>query len=317
MRVAILDDYLRCSRELADWSRVESRADIEVFTEPLGTPDRIVDALGEFDVLCLMRDRTPLPETTLARLDRLAYITFTGGVNNTLDLAAAAAHGITVSHTSGGVTASTTELIWALTMATTRQLSANDASLRAGTWQRTLGTVLSGKTLGVIGLGRLGRRIAEYARVFDMTVLAWSRHLTAAAAAEVGARRVDLDELLATSDVVTVHVPLTDDSRGLIGARELALMKPTAYLINTSRGPIVDEAALVQALHGGTIAGAGLDVYAAEPVDPDHPLIAAPNTVLLPHLGFVSRENLAVFYQDSADNIAAWLDGTPIRVVTA
>jgi phosphoglycerate dehydrogenase-like enzyme len=317
MKVAILDDYLRCSRELADWSRVESRADITVFTEPLGTPERVVAALRDFEVLCLMRDRTPLSAATLAHLDRLAYITFTGGVNKTLDLGAATGRGITVSRTGGGVSASTIELIWALIMATARQLPANDASLRAGTWQRTLGTVLAGKTLGVVGLGRLGRRIAECGRFFDMDVVAWSRSLSNETAAAVGARRVDRDELLATADVVTLHVPLTDDSRGLIGARELALMKPTAYLVNTSRGPIVDEAALVDALRRGTIAGAGLDVYDLEPIPADHPLIGAPNAVLLPHLGFVSRENLAVFYQDSADNIAAWLDGAPIRLVTA
>jgi phosphoglycerate dehydrogenase-like enzyme len=317
MRVAILDDYLHCAREVADWSLVASRADITVFAEPLGAPDRVVEALRDFEILCLMRDRQPLPADTLAALPKLAFITFTGSRNATLDTGAALARGIQVSCTTGGVAGSTTELIWALIMATVRQLPANEASLRSGRWQATLGSVLAGTTLGIIGLGRLGTRIAEFGRCFDMSVVAWSPHLTDEAAAASGSRRVDRDELLSTSDVVTIHVPLNSGTRGLVGAAELALMKPTAFLINTSRGPIVEEQALIDALHVGTIAGAGLDVYDTEPLPADHPLLAAPNTVLLPHLGFVSRENLAVFYQDSADNIAAFLDGAPVRLVTA
>src|SRR5262245_25697080 len=245
MKVGILDDYLQCAFELADWSRVASRAEVSVFTEPLRGADRIVEALRDFEVLCLMRDRMPLSADTLARLENLAFITFTGGRNQTLDTGAALARGIQVSYTGGALTASTTELIWALIMATVRQLPANDASLRAGTWQRTLGTVLAGKTLGIIGLGRLGRRIAAYGNVFDMSVIAWSPHLTDEAATAAGAHRVDRDELLSTADVVTVHVALNAGTRGLIGARELGLMKPSAYLINTSRGPIVDETALI------------------------------------------------------------------------
>ncbi len=317
MKVAILDDYLHCARDVADWSRVTSRADITVFTEPLGAPDRVVEALRDFEILCLMRDRQPLSADTLAALPKLAFISFTGGRNATLDTAAALARGIQVSHTTGGVGGSTSELIWALIMATVRQLPANEASLRSGRWQATLGTVLGGKTLGIIGLGRLGTRIADFGRCFDMSVVAWSPHLTDERAAAAGARRVERDELLSTADVVTIHVPLTSGTRGLVGADELALMKPTAFLINTSRGPIVDERSLIRALHAGTIAGAGLDVYDTEPLPADHPLLRAPNTVLLPHLGFVSRENLAMFYQNSADNIAAFLDGAPIRSVTA
>jgi phosphoglycerate dehydrogenase-like enzyme len=317
MRVAILDDYLHCAREVADWRRVTSRADVIVFTEPLGPPDRVVEALRDFEILCLMRDRQPLAANTLAALPKLAFISFTGSHNATLDTAAALARGIQVSYTTGGVASSTTELIWGLIMATVRQLPANEASLRSGRWQATLGSVLGGKTLGIIGLGRLGQRIAEFGQCFDMSVVAWSPHLTDEVAAASGARRVDRDELLSTSDVVTIHVPLNSGTHGLVGADELALMKPTAFLINTSRGPIVDEEALIGALHRGTIAGAGLDVYDTEPLPADHPLLGAPNTVLLPHLGFVSRENLAVFYQNSADNIAAFLDGEPVRLVTA
>jgi phosphoglycerate dehydrogenase-like enzyme len=316
MKVAILDDYLHCARDVADWSRVESRAPITVFTSPLGTPDRVVDALQHFEILCLMRDRQPLSGEAIAALPKLAFITFTGGSNATLDTAAAAARRVQISHTTSSVTASTTELIWALIMATVRQLPANDASLRAGRWQATLGGVLAGKTLGIIGLGRIGKRIAEFGRFFDMTVVAWSPHLTDDVAAAAGARRVDRNELLASSDVVTLHVPLSAGTRALIGANELAAMKPTAFLVNTSRGPIVDETALVDALRNDTIAGAGLDVYDTEPLPADHPLTRAPNAVLLPHLGFVSRENMAVLYQDSADNIAAWLDGAPIRLLS-
>ncbi len=317
MKVAILDDYLHCARDVADWSRVASRAEITVLTEPIGPPDRVVEALRDFEILCLMRDRQPLAADTLAALPKLAFISFTGSRNATLDTAAALARGIRVSYTTGGVTASTTELIWALIMSTVRQLPANEASLRSGHWQATLGSVLGGKTLGIIGLGRLGQRIAEFGRCFDMSVVAWSPHLTDERAAAAGARRVERDELLSTADVVTIHVPLNSGTRGLIAADEIALMKPTAFLVNTSRGPIVDERSLIRALHAGTIAGAGLDVYDTEPLPADHPLLAAPNTVLLPHLGFVSRENLALFYQNSADNIAAFLDGAPVRVVTA
>jgi phosphoglycerate dehydrogenase-like enzyme len=314
MKIAVLDDYLGCARELADWSGVESRASVTVFREPVTDP---VGVLAEFDVLCLMRDRMPLPAATLARLPHLKLISFTGASNATLDIAAASAHGIQVCRTERGVPAATSELIWALILATVRRLPANDAALRAGRWQHSLGVVLAGRTLGIIGLGRLGQRVAGYANAFGMRVLATSRHLTDEQAAEHGAIRVDLDALLEQSDVVTVHVPLSDSSRGLLGERELRLLRPSAYLINTSRGPIVDETALVAALRTGRIAGAGLDVYDREPVAAGHPLLDAPNTVLLPHLGFVTRESLTLMYEDTVANVMAWLDGAPVRLVTA
>ena len=315
MRVAIVDDYLRCALEVADWSRVASRAEITVFNEPFADAGAIIDALRDFDAVCLMRDRTPISADTLAALPKLRFISFTGRNNATLDMAAASARGIPMSKTDTGVNESTSELIWALIMSLARQIPANDASLRQGHWQHRLGITLAGKTLGVIGLARMGSRIAEIGRTFGMNVIAWSPRLTDEAASAVGAQRVDRDALLTDADIVTVHVALNAGTRGLIGERELSLMKPTAYLVNTSRGPIVDEAALVRALHAGTIAGAGLDVYDIEPIPADHPLIAAPNTVLLPHIGFVTRENMAIFYQDSADNVAAWLDGSPVRLV--
>jgi phosphoglycerate dehydrogenase-like enzyme len=315
MKIAVLDDYLRCAREAADWSGIDSRAEVKVFHEPFGSPEETVRELRDFDALCLMRDRTPLSAQTLSQLPKLRFITFTGARNSTLDIPAAQARGVVVSRTGGGLKQSTTELVWALLMATVRQLPENEASLRAGAWQATLGTVLSGKTLGIVGLGRIGARIAAYAQVFEMNVLAWSRSLTEADARAHGAKRVDFDDLLSGSDVVTLHVPLSDSSRGLIGERELDLMKPTAYLINTSRGPLVDTDALIAALHAGSIAGAGLDVYDREPVTAGEPLLVAPNLVLLPHLGFVSRENMAVYYQESIENLEAWLAGSPIRAL--
>jgi phosphoglycerate dehydrogenase-like enzyme len=315
MRVAILDDYLQCARDVADWSRVTSRAEVTVFTEHLGAPDRVVEALRDFEILCLMRDRQPLSADTLAELPKLAFISFTGGRNGTLDVAAAQARGIKISHTTRGVASSTTELIWALIMATVRQLPANEASLRSGRWQATLGSVLGGKTLGIIGLGRLGKRIADFGRCFDMSVVAWSPHLTDERAAAAGARRVERDELLSTADVVTIHVPLNSGTRGLIGADEIALMKPTAFLVNTSRGPIVDEAALLEVLRDRRIAGAGLDVYDVEPLPAGHPLRTAPNTVLTPHLGYVSTGNYEQFYGDAVEDIAAFRAGKPVRVL--
>jgi phosphoglycerate dehydrogenase-like enzyme len=313
MKVAILDDYLRCARELADWSAVDARAELVVFHEPLADP---VAALSDVDIACLMRDRTPLSAATLAQLPNLRLITFTGAGNATLDAAAAIAQGIEVCYTDRGVPESTTELIWALIMAVVRQLPANDASLRSGHWQHSAGTVLARRTLGIVGLGRLGTRIAGYAQAFGMSVTAWSPNLTDERAAAAGARRVGFDELLAGSDIVTVHVPLSRSSRGLIGGRELALMRPTAYLVNTSRGPIVDQAALIAALTERRIAGAGLDVYDEEPLPAGHPLLDAPNTVLLPHLGFVTRENLTLMYEDTVANVLAFLDGAPIRRVS-
>jgi phosphoglycerate dehydrogenase-like enzyme len=313
--MAILDDYLACAREVADWNTVESRVDITVFHQAFASPTETIAALRDFEIVCLMRDRTPLSAQTLAHLPNLRFITFTGRNNATLDIAAAVARGITVSYTERQVVESTTELIWALIMSVVRQLPANDSALRAGHWQHTVGMTLIGKTLGVVGLGRIGTPIARFGRAFGMDVVAWSPRLTDDGAAAVGARRVDFDALLASSDVVTLHVALNDGTRGLIGARELELMRPGAYLINTSRGPIVDQEALIEALHKGTIAGAGLDVYDQEPLPAGHPLISAPNTVLLPHLGFVTRETMTMFYEDSAENVEAWLDGTPIRVI--
>ncbi len=316
MKVAVLDDYLGLARELVDWSAVDAHATVTVFTEAFASPAETVAALQGFDVVCCMRDRTPLSAETLAQLPDLKLITYQLRGNATLDTKAALAQGIAVANTSRTVSESTSELIWALILAVVRQLPANDASVRAGEWQHSVGTGLAGKTLGIVGLGKLGRKVASYAQVFGMTVIAWSPRLTDELATEVGATRVEFDELLRTADIVTVHVALKPETRGLIGAREIALMRSSAYLINTSRGPIVSESALVAALNDGAIAGAGLDVFDREPLPVDDPILVAPNTVLSPHLGFVTRENMRVFYEDTVENVAAWLDGTPIRLVS-
>ena len=239
----------------------------------------------------------------------------TGMGNAAIDMHAARARGVTVCGTNGLPTP-TAELTWGLILALTRRIAAEDAAVRAGGWQHTIGPELAGRPLGVIGLGRQGRQVAAIGRAFQMEVLAWSENLDAATAREAGATRVERDELLARADVVSVHLRLSARTRGLIGAGELALMRPSGYLVNTSRGPIVDEAALLAALHNGTIAGAALDVYDAEPLPVDHPLRTAPNTVLTPHIGYVSTGTYDVFYGDAVEDIAAWRRGEPVRVLS-
>ncbi len=260
------------------------------------------------------------PRTLIERLPNLKLITIVGRSLPNLDLAAASDHGVLVSHSDfasprfRSVRDATPELAWGLMIAAARNLGEEHRRMRDGGWQTTTGVTLSGKTIGLLGLGRVGKRMAGYAKAFGMQAIAWSQNLTEEAAAAVGASRVEKATLLRESDVVSVHLVLSERTRGLIGAPELALMKPTAYLINTSRGPIVDEAALIAALETGRIAGAGLDVYDVEPLPPDHPLRRLPNATLTPHLGYVTREMLSAFYADTVDAVVAWLDGTPVRV---
>ena len=261
-----------------------------------------------------MRERTPFPRALLERLPRLRLLVTTGMRNASIDVKAAKERGITVCGTSG-LPYPTAELAWGLVLALFRRIPAEDRASREGRWQTTVGLGLNGKTLGVLGLGTLGSRVAKYGRAFDMEVLAWSQNLTAARAAEVGATLVSKDELLQRSDVVSVHLVLSDRTRGLIRARELGLMKRTAYLVNTSRGPIVDEAALLHALENGTIAGAGLDVFEVEPLPPDHPFLRLPSTVVTPHLGYVTEETYRIFFGHAVENIKAFLDGKPVRVL--
>jgi phosphoglycerate dehydrogenase-like enzyme len=317
--VAILDDYAGVALELADWSPVQNRADITVFDRHLAE-EEAVQALQPFDVICTLRERMALPRKLIERLPNLKLITIVGMSLANLDMAAATDRGILVTHPDftnprfGGVGNATPELAWGLMIATVRSLAEEHRRMRGGGWQATTGMVLSGKTLGLLGLGRIGTRMTRYAAAFGMDVIAWSQDLTAEAAAAVGARRVEKETLFAESDVVSIHLVLSDRTRGLVAEPELALMKPSAYLINTSRGPIVNEAALIAALRTGQIAGAGLDVYDLEPPPPDHPLRFLPNVTLSPHLGYVTREMLGAVYTDTVEAVAAWLDGAPIRI---
>ena len=319
MKVAILDDYARIALEVADWSPVQARTEVVVFDRHL-SEDEAAEALKDFDVLVTVRERMALPGSLIERLPKLKLITIIGMSLPNLDMAAATRRGVIVCHSNFGAPAfrsvanATPELAWGLMIATVRHLAQEHRRMREGGWQSTTGMILAGKTLGLLGLGRIGKRMAEYARVFGMPAIAWSQNPTAAAAAEVGVQRVEKDELFARADVVSIHLVLSDRTRGLVTARELGLMKPTAYLINTSRGPIVEEAALIEALGADRIAGAGIDVYWDEPPPADHPLRAMDNVTLTPHLGYVTRETLHAFYSDSIEAVAAFLGGAAIRV---
>jgi phosphoglycerate dehydrogenase-like enzyme len=318
-RVAILDDYAGMALELADWSPVQSRSEISVFDRHLSETEA-AEILRPFDVLCTVRERMALPRTLIERLPNLKLVTIVGKSLPNLDMAAASECGVLVAHSDfanprfAAVRDATPELAWGLMIATVRNLADEHRRMRDGGWQNSVGVTLSGKTLGLLGLGRTGKRMAEYGGVFGMEVIAWSQNLTEETAAASGARRVEKAALFESSDVVSIHLVLSERTRGLVGEPELALMRPHAYLINTSRGPIVDEAALVAALQTGRIAGAGLDVFDVEPPAPDHPLRRLPNVTLSPHLGYVTREMLAAFYSDTIEAVVAWLDGTPIRI---
>jgi phosphoglycerate dehydrogenase-like enzyme len=315
MRAAVLDDYQGVARGYADWDSLDG-VEVTVFQDHLSTEDAVAERLAPFEIVVAMRERTPFPRSLLERLPDLRLLVTTGARNASIDLAAAQEHGVTVCAT-GYVSPPTSELTWALILALARHLPEEDANVRAGRWQTTIGADLAGRTLAVLGLGRLGRRVARVAQAFEMDVIGWSQNLTAEQAAEAGAELVSKDDLFRRADILTVHVVLSDRSRGLVGARELALMKPTAYLVNTSRGPIVDEAALLDALHAGRIAGAGLDVFATEPLPADHPLRTAPRTVLTPHIGYVTAGTYDIFYRDAVDDIARWRAGDPVRVLSA
>src|SRR5579885_340014 len=319
LKVAILDDYVRIALQSADWPVLRGKAEITVFDRHL-TQDEAAAALKPFDVLCTVRERMSLPRSLFERLPNLKMVTIIGMSLPKLDMAAATDHGVIVAHSNfsnplyANIVNGTPELTWGLMIATVRNMSVEDRRMRAGGWQSTVGIILAGRTLGLLGLGRIGKRMAAYGRVFGMEVIAWSQNLTDEAAAAAGARRVEKDDLFRLSDVLSIHVQLSDRTRGLVTARELALMKPEAYLINTSRGPIVVEADLVAALREGRIAGAGIDVFDLEPPPPDHPFRSMDNVTLTPHLGYVTRETLKAFYSDTLEAVVAYANGAPIRV---
>lgn len=315
-RVAVLDDYQDVALQMADWHALPDDVEVQVFRDHLKDTNAVAERLHSFDIVVAMRERTPFNRALLEQLPNLRLLITTGRRNASIDTQAATDCGVTVCGTEG-LGYPTAELTWGLILGLARQIPREDQATRQGQWQVSLGVGLNGKTLGLIGLGRLGSQVATIGKAFQMRLLAWSQNLTAERAAEYGATRVGKDELLAQSDVVSIHLILSDRTRGLLGARDLALMKPGAYLINTSRGPIVDEAALIRALQQKTIAGAGLDVFDDEPLPLDHPFRRLGNIVITPHVGYVTNEGYRVFYGHAVEDIQAFLSGAPVRVISA
>jgi phosphoglycerate dehydrogenase-like enzyme len=307
MKVAILDDYQNVALTMADWSGVSKHARIDVFNDHLANLDAVAARLEPYQVVAVMRERTPLRRELLERLPNLKMIASNAPRNASIDMAAAAERGITVTHSSYS-SSPTVELTWALILAGARHIVAESQAVRRGGWQHTIGDDLAEKTLGIIGLGSIGNRVATVAQAFGMNVIAWSQNLTAQKAAAGGAELVSKQELFRRSDVITIHLVLSDRTRGLVGTPELALMKPSARLVNTSRGPIVAESALLEALTAGRIAGAAIDVYDVEPLPADHPYRQVDRLLATPHIGYVSRGLYELFYRDMAANIAAWLE---------
>ncbi len=306
IHVAVLDDYQNAALRLADWSVLDGRAAVTVFNDHLADPDAVVERLKGFEVLCVMRERTPLPRATLERLPRLKLIVSTGARNAAIDTAAAAERGVAVAFT-GYHSAPTIEMTWALILAASRHLVAENLAFRRGAWQQGVGIGLAGKTLGVLGLGRVGGPVARIGAQFGMKVITWSPNMTPERAAEGGATAVGKEDLLRQSDVLTIHMVLSPKTRGLLGADDLALMKTSSLLVNTSRGPLVDETALVNALTSRKIGLAALDVFDVEPLPADHPLRSLENVLGTPHVGYVADDLYRVFYGDTVKAVDAWL----------
>lgn len=306
-RVAILDDYQNVAREIADWSVLDGRATVTVFNDHIADETALVERLKPFDVLCVMRERTPLTRRILEQLPNLRLIASTGPRNASIDLETAHERGIAVAHT-GYISSPTVELTWALILSGARNIVQEANSVRRGSWQTSVSRDLEGTTLGVLGLGNIGSRVAQIACAFGMHVIAWSEHLDEQRAAAAGALLVTHEELFRQSDILSIHLVLSERTHGLIGEAELALMKPSARLINTSRGPIVEESALIAALRERRIAGATLDVFDVEPLPADHPFRTLDNVLCTPHIGYVTRREYEIFYRDTVENIVAWLN---------
>ncbi|MBX7112006.1 MAG: D-2-hydroxyacid dehydrogenase family protein [Dehalococcoidia bacterium] len=314
MRVALLDDYQDVALASTDWSVLGPEYEVVPFHDHLADGDALVERLRDFDVAMAMRERTAFPRAVLERLPRLRLLVTAGMRNAAIDVAAARELGITVCGT-GGRGYATAELTWGLILALARHIPEEHAAVLGGRWQTTVGMELRHKTLGIVGLGSLGTQVAKVGQAFGMDVIAWSQNLTAEHASERGVTRVEKDELFARADIVSVHVVLSDRTRGLIGAQELGLMQPTAYLVNTSRGPIVDERALIDALRSRQIAGAALDVYDVEPLPADHPFRGLDNLLMTPHIGYVTGDTYQLWYRDALEDIQSFAAGNPIRVV--
>lgn len=315
-RVVVLDDYQDAARQFGPWDRLSDRVELDPVPAHFDDLDALAQRIGDATVLVMMRERTTVGADLLDRLPQLGLIVTTGPSNAVLDVAAAVQRGITVCGT-GGYVGPTTELTWALILAAVRHIPAEHHAIQQGGWQHTVGMELAGRRLGVVGLGRIGTAVARVGQAFDMEVVAWSQNLDPQMARDRGINPVSKEELFATSDVVSLHLVLSERTRGLVGAGDLAAMKPTAIFVNTSRGPLVDEPALIAALQAGTIAAAGLDVFSKEPLPVDHPLRHAPRTVLTPHIGYVTDGLYRLFFSEIIDDIEHWLGGHPVRVIGA
>ena len=314
MKLAILDDYQGTAKDLADWSKLPAGVEVEFFQDHIVDEDQLVERLGDFDLVQGMRERTPFPRSVLSRLPNLRLLITTGRRNASFDIEAASELGITVCGTNGGGEG-TTELTWGLILAMLRHIPEEERRSRAGSWGTTVGIGVKGKTLGLIGLGHIGSLVARVAKAFDMNVIAWSQNMTHERANECGATLVDKETLFRDSDIVSVHLVLSDRTRGLVGKSDLAFMKPSAYIVNTSRGPIIDEMALIDVLERKAIAGAALDTFVIEPLPKDHPFFKTPNTLISPHLGYVIDDSYETFYAGVIENVRAFTSGEPVRTI--
>jgi phosphoglycerate dehydrogenase-like enzyme len=306
MKIAILDDYQNVAAQCADWSQLGASAELTFFNDHLSDVDALVSRLEPFDIVCVMRERTPLTADVIGHLPALKLIASTGPRNASIDVNAARARGIEIVNT-GYNSYPTIELTWSLILASARHIVTEAQGMRAGMWQKTLGLGLHGKTLGILGLGRVGAGVARVGLAFGMNVIAWSQNLTSDKASENGVTLATKEELFRTSDIVSVHVILSGRTRGLVGRSELDLMKSSALLVNTSRGPIVDESALIEALQAKRIGGAAVDVFDQEPLPPEHPFRSLPNVLATPHVGYVADDLYRTFYQDTVSNIVSWM----------
>jgi D-3-phosphoglycerate dehydrogenase len=315
LRAAILDDYQNVAMKFADWSAIQKDVDVKVFNQPFASQDEAIKALQGFAVVVGMRERTRFPRQVIEALPDLKLLITTGAKNNSFDLKAAAERGVTVCGT-GAAGSPTTGVVFGLILELTRHIGYENARLKAGeSWQSTIGQDLDGLTLGIVGLGKLGRRSAAVGKAFGMKAIAWSQNLTLEKAKEAGVEYASKEDLFRNADIVTIHLVLSDRSSGLIGAEDIARMKRSAYFINTARAPIVDQAALIKALQEKKIAGAGLDVFETEPLPLDHPYRKLDNVVITPHLGYVAEQNYRKYFPDIVEDIRAWLDGKPVRVI--
>ncbi len=309
-KIAVLDDYQNVALSLADWSVLRGRAEVTVFNDHVGDPAAVIERLRPFDVVCVMRERTPLPRAIISQLPKLRLIVSTGLANASIDRETTGERGIEINNT-GYNSNPAIELSWALILASTRHIVAEHLSVRSGGWQKHVGTDLYGKTLGVLGLGHIGARVAEISKAFGMNVIAWSQNLTAEKAREASAEFVSKEDLFRRADILSIHLILSHRTRGLVAAPDLALMKPTARLVNASRGPIVVEADLIETLRSGRIAGAAMDVYDREPLEANHPFRTLANVLTTPHIGYVTEDLYRTFYGDTVKAIRNWLDRQP------